>query len=52
MGEDKGTKQQNMHNEESVEDMDTNMDGEGLGDLVMCGFVRQTEGRHMEGGAW
>jgi len=29
-----------------------NTDGEGLGDLVMCGFVRQTEGRHMEGGAW
>jgi len=28
-----------------------NTDGEGLGDLVMCAFVRQTEGRHLGGGA-
>jgi len=27
------------------------MEGEGLGDLVTCSDVRQTEGRHMESGA-
>ena len=29
----------------------TNTEGEGLGDLVTCGDVRQTEGRHTGGGA-
>ena len=29
----------------------TNTEGEGLEDLVTCGYVRQTEGRHTGGGA-
>ena len=28
-----------------------NMEGKGLGDLSMCGDIRQTEGRHTVGGA-
>ena len=28
-----------------------NMEGEGLGDLVTCSYVRWTEGRQMGGGA-
>jgi len=28
-----------------------NTEGEGLGDLVMCGYVGWTEGRHTGGGA-
>ena len=28
-----------------------NTEGESLGDLVTCGYVRQTEGRHTGGGA-
>ena len=28
------------------------MEEEGLEDLVMCGGVRKTEGRHMQNGAW
>jgi len=27
------------------------MEGEGLGDLVTSGYIRQTEGRHTGGGA-